>query len=122
MACGEVVAAATIMLPIYFLSGAEVPTFADSAGGGWIITSLIGLFMLDTYLYFESLRLSGPIVTAAGNYVMILAGVTWGVMLLGETVPRRLWGSLILVLMALILLQSGPRKSVGGADFRSGYG
>jgi hypothetical protein len=38
-----------------------------------------------------------------------------GVLLLGQAVPRHLWGSPILVLVALRLLYSCPRKSASAA-------
>ena len=109
MASAEVLVAIPIMIPIYIFAGAELPAFGGLAGGGWAILLLITLFMLDTYLYFESLRLSGPVFTAAGNYVMVVTGIIWGVALLGEDFPRWMWLSLALVLMALVLLERDRR-------------
>lgn len=104
VATGEVLIAIVLMLPLYLWSGATVP-FAGSWGAGEVaILVMIGFWTLDTYLYFEIVRLAGPVFTSYANYIMLVSGVIWGSILFSERPTAAFWMSLALVVAALILL------------------
>jgi len=71
--------------------------------------------MLDTDLDFEGSLLSGPIVTTACNCPMILSGVTWASYCWDRLFRATCGEVLFLVLVALRLLYSCPRKSASAA-------
>lgn len=121
VATGEVLAAIPLMLPIYFWSGAVFPFSGTWNTGQWAVLVMIVFWTIDTYLYFEIVRLAGPVFTSQANYVMLLSGVIWGAVFFAERPTAIFWLSLALVVIALALLSwqrlRAPRKEgVGSAQ------
>ncbi|MFT5506917.1 MAG: drug/metabolite transporter (DMT)-like permease, partial [Gammaproteobacteria bacterium] len=56
------------------------------------------------YIYFELIRLRGPIFTSHANYIMVISGVFWGFVIFGESVTHLMWVSVGLLLVSLYLV------------------
>lgn len=115
-ATGEAVAAVCMLVPIFLFTGG-----ADIAQGGWTtghsaIAVLILLTTMDCYLYFEIVRLAGPVFVSQANFVTVVAGVLWGVALHGEQPGRWIWLSALLLLGSLAMLVR-PSRPAAQEDF-----
>ena len=60
--------------------------------------------LVDIYIYFEIVRLRGPIFVSQANYFMVVSGVIWGMILLSERPGPWLWLSAALLTASLYLV------------------
>jgi len=65
--------------------------------------------LIDIYIYFELIRLKGPIYTSHANYFMVVSGVLWGMVIIAERPSSLMWVSAALLIASLYLI--GVRKT-----------
>ena len=69
--------------------------------------------LIDIYIYFELIRLKGPIYTSHANYVMVISGVLWGMIIFAERPSSLMWVSAALLIASLYLVgKSKPAKRI----------
>jgi drug/metabolite transporter (DMT)-like permease len=103
IACGESV------LATFMLIGFSVMNWQGESFEGWnsgytaiLVMSVIAL--VDIYIYFEVVRLRGPIFVSHANYFMVVSGVIWGIVFFSETPSSLLWVSAGFLLISLFLI------------------
>ena len=65
--------------------------------------SLINILCYGTFIYLVSA--TGPVFAAQMGYVITLAGIAWGIVLLGEVHSNWVWAALACMLVGLTLVQ-----------------
>jgi len=100
-----------IMLPVLFFSGGMSVFTGGWTSGHWAILAAIAFTTLTCWLYFEIIRLGGPVFVSQANFVTVFAGVIWGMTLLGERPSPWLWASLVLLIGSLAVLAGSRRKT-----------
>lgn len=114
VACGEALVAVCLMLPVFLATGGIDIVNADWTAGHWAILATVIITSLDCYLYFEIVRLAGPVFVSQANFVTVIAGVLWGMALHGEKPGHWLWVSVAFLVGSLLMLALG-RRSAGVA-------
>ena len=66
--------------------------------------------LIDIYIYFELIRLKGPIYTSHANYFMVISGVLWGMVIFAERPGPLMWVSALLLLASLYLVGNGSKS------------
>lgn len=109
---GMLTAGALWLLPGVALSGHWVPLAAD-AQGAWLALALIASSNLLAYGAFVALvTRSGAVFASQVAYVVVAAGVLWGIAVLGERHPGGFWLGAALMLAGLALtLPRGERRA-----------
>ena len=110
VAAGEALVAALLMLPVLFVSDGTSVFTGGWTEGHWAILAMVGFTALTCYLYFEIIRRAGPVFVSQANFVTVVAGVFWGMSLLGERPSPWLWVSLLLLIASLAVL-AGTRRN-----------
>ena len=73
------------------------------------------LYAVLWFLFFEIIRLAGPVFFSANNYLVPLAGVAWGMAIFGDRLSVWVWGALALMMAGVLLLTArGPRPAPDG--------
>ena len=101
---GEVVLAAFMVLPLYFIAGEPVafdPTWPE-AQTGIVIFCLVGV--VEVVLYFYLVKQTGGVLVSFGSFISLFAGVFWGMLIFDERHGPLIWGAVFLVGLSLILL------------------
>jgi drug/metabolite transporter (DMT)-like permease len=111
VASGEALVALLIMLPVLFFFGGISVFTGGWTSGHWAILAAIGFTTLTCWLYFEIIRLGGPVFVSQANFVTVFAGVIWGMTLLGERPGTWLWVSLLFLIGSLVVLAGSRRKA-----------
>jgi drug/metabolite transporter (DMT)-like permease len=70
---------------------------------------MAAISLIDIYIYFELIRIKGPIYTSHANYVMVVSGVLWGMVIFAERPSSLMWLSAALLIVSLNLV--GRSKS-----------
>jgi drug/metabolite transporter (DMT)-like permease len=104
------VAAGLALLPMALALGAmHVPlppqTNAEIANVSHIAISGIGAL-----IFFELMRLRGPVIASQVGYIVCLSGVFWGKLFFGEQHSLWVWGAMATIFVGLALVTWPARK------------
>lgn len=109
IACGEAIYASLLLLVVSLFAWQWSDVRAWNIGHSAIlIMALIAL--VDIYLYFELIRIKGPIYTSHANYFMIVSGVFWGMVIFAERPGPMTWLSGAMLIASLYLISDYRRK------------
>jgi len=107
VACGEALVALGLMLPLFLVTGGSAILHSGWTAAHWAILAMVAITTIDCYLYFEIVRLAGPVFVSRANFVTVIAGVFWAILLHGERPSAWLWVSLVFLVASLFLLLIG---------------
>ena len=113
VACGEAIFAAALLLAFSSFHWQWQDVQAWNRGHSAILF-MATISLIDIYIYFELIRLKGPIFTSHANYFMVVSGVGWGMLLFGERPSSWMWFSAALLIASLYLVgrsKSGEHES-----------
>ena len=107
MAVGCLSVGALFLLPV--LAVGDNWWFFDGAmdTGHRAVIVAIGVNAVFFYLLFEVIHREGPVFFATSNYITTLAGMGWGMALLGEAHSPLIWVALALLFAGLFLVIKG---------------
>jgi drug/metabolite transporter (DMT)-like permease len=109
------VGAGAALLPLALAVGAmHVPlppqTNAEIANLAHIAVSSFGALM-----FFELMRMRGPVIASQVGYVVCLSGVFWGKLFFGEQHSLWVWAAMLTIFAGLALVTWPARKVAGAA-------
>ncbi len=107
VACGEAIFGAVLLLAIAAFHWDWQDVEAWNKGHSAILF-MATIALVDIYIYFELIRIKGPIYTSHANYFMVISGVGWGMLIFAERPSAWMWMSAAL-LMASLYLVSKPQ-------------
>lgn len=107
VACGEAIYASLLLIAFasFNWQWQDVQTWNQ---GHAAIVFMAMIALIDIYIYFELIRLKGPIYTSHANYFMVISGVLWGMVIFAERPSSVMWLSAVLLIASLYLI--GARK------------
>ncbi len=105
VACGEALYASLLMIVIaaFHWQAQDLQSW-NQGHSAIVVMALISL--VDIWLYFELIRLKGPIFTSHANYFMVASGLLWGMVIFGERPSALIWLSVLLLVVSLYLVSS----------------
>ena len=111
MATAMSLAAAAFLVPAMIVEGSG--WFFDSGldTGGWAVIGLGAVFALLFVLFFEIVRLAGPVFFSGVNYIVPISGVVLAMLIFGERLGPWLWAALALMLAGLALMNARRRAA-----------
>ncbi len=114
LAAGMLLAAATMLTPVVFLMDV---LYLPSLPVGEAEIGMLGQIVISSVAYlifFEVLRLAGPVFMSFTGYIVTLTGIAWGVLLFGESHSPWVWGAALLIFAGLALVNLRRNASSGG--------
>ena len=113
MAVGGLSVGALFLLPL--LAVGDNWWFFDGPmdTGHWAVIIAVMVNAVFFYLLFEVIHREGPVFFATSNYITTLAGIGWGMLLLGEAHSTFIWVALVLLFAGLYLVMKGADGSPG---------
>ena len=103
VACGEALYAAALLL-IFASFNWQWQDVATWNQGHSAILFMALISLIDIYIYFELIRIKGPIYTSHANYIMVVSGVIWGMIIFAERPTSMMWFSAALLIVSLYLV------------------
>lgn len=113
VATGEALAGTVMLLPLFVLSRENIANYLHWGEGTWPIPFMVLFGLVEIYLYFEIVRLAGPVTVSQANYVAVVAGVIWGMVIFGEPFMPVLWLAGLLLVTSLYLTREKRRVMPG---------
>jgi drug/metabolite transporter (DMT)-like permease len=108
VACGEALFAAVLLI-VFSSFNWQWQDVESWNRGHSAILFMAAISLIDIYIYFELIRIKGPIYTSHANYVMVVSGVLWGMVIFAERPSSLMWLSAALLIVSLNLV--GRSKS-----------
>ena len=103
--------AALWLLPGALLVGPlRIPLPPDSTGD-WAVLVQIAVTTVAYVIFFELMRIGGPVFFSQVGYVVTITGIVWGSLLFGETHGFGLYLATAIVFLGLILVNQQPKRT-----------
>lgn len=103
VACGEAIVG-SLMLLAFTAFHWDWQDLQSMNRGHAAIGVMAAIALIDIYLYFELIRLKGPIFTSHANYFMVISGIFWGMVIFAERPGAWTWTSALLLIGSLYLI------------------
>jgi len=109
VACGEAIVASLILIMFSLFNWQWQDVQSWNQGHNAILFMAV-ISLVDIYIYFELIRLKGPIYTSHANYFMVISGVLWGMLMFAERPSPLMWISALLLVASLYLIGNSKSK------------
>ena len=112
LGCGEALLALAMLAPAYLWHGVSADLDVPFGVGHIAMMVMVGFALIEIFLYFEILRIAGPIFTSQTNFVTVVSGVVWAMIIFDERPNEWLWLSAALLGIALLIIATdGSRRA-----------
>ncbi|CAN0388940.1 unnamed protein product [Phaeothamnion confervicola] len=101
--------AAVCILPVALMVGAPHLPLPPQGPADWALLVQCGLAGLGSLMFFEVMRLAGPVFFSQTGFLVTLAGVFWGWLLFGETHSAWVWAAMASIFAGLALVTRAGR-------------
>ena len=115
VACGEAIYASLLILVVAAFHWQPQDLQSWNQGHSAILVMAL-ISLVDIWLYFELIRIKGPIFTSHANYFMVASGLLWGMVIFGERPGALIWLSVLLLIVSLYLV-SRRKTSQDAVDY-----
>jgi len=116
LAAGMLLAAGLILAPVVFAMDVLYLPAVPAGAAEIAILGQIAVSCVAYLIFFEVLRLAGPVFMSFTGYIVTLTGIGWGVLLFGERHSPWVWGAAALIFSGLALVnlrRSGAPATAG---------
>jgi len=111
-------AAVVGLIPIAWLWGAFHPLWPPFHAGEYALFGHMAVAAIGSILYFEVMRMAGPVFLSQVGYVVTVTGMLWGMALFGERHSPLIWVAVLVIFCGLALVT----RSFSLRRLRSGSG
>jgi len=103
--------ASVVLVPVILATDTFVPLGFPWGALEWAVIGIVAVNALSYAVFYHLIQIAGPVFATQMAYVVTIAGVAWGIVILGEQHSVWVWGALVLVLAGLALVT--PRAEDG---------
>jgi drug/metabolite transporter (DMT)-like permease len=104
-------AVALILAPLAVATGSFYPLWPPFLAADYAILGHMAAASLGSLVFFEIMRMAGPVFLSQVGYIVTITGLMWGIALFGERHSAWIWAALAIVLVGLALVTWPARKS-----------
>lgn len=116
LACGMTLAGGAGMACVMLVTGqGYVLGEAGWQARDWAVLGQIVISAVAFVIFFELLRMVGPVVTGVVAFVITCSGILWGMAIFGEVHSVWVWAAVVLVLVGLALVNRPTAPPAGPA-------
>lgn len=118
MAAGMLGAAAIVLTPAVIGLGVFYPLYPPFDAPELAVLGQIAISALAYVIFFEIVRMVGPVYMSFTGYVVTLTGIGWGMLIFGESHSPWVWAAALLIFTGMALVNPRRRAAVSpaGAD------
>jgi drug/metabolite transporter (DMT)-like permease len=109
VACGTLLAASMLMLPVSLATGTFYPIWEKLDFVNGLILAHIMTTAFSFFLYFTLLRLAGAVYFSQVTYIITGTAVTLGILFFAETHSTWIWGALVVIVAGVALVNLRQR-------------
>ena len=111
LSAGMLTASAIMLLPLVLYSGSFYHLQTPLTTPDFIILLEIILSTIGYILFFQLLKIAGPVYYSLVDTIVVLTGVTWGYLIFNEHLNAWTGMAVILIIISLMLVTRNQRKA-----------
>lgn len=111
LACGVLLASAVFLAPIMVATGQAYLFPGPELSGDLAVLGAVLLHAVFWVMFFEIVRLAGPVFFSQFNFIAVLAGIGWAILIFGDRPSVYIWGALVLLFAGLALIIWSMRRA-----------
>ena len=111
LACGVLLASAVFLAPIMVATGQVYLFPGPDLSGDLAVLGAVMLHAVFWVMFFEIVRLAGPVYVSQFNFLAVLAGMGWAILIFGDRPSTYIWGALVLLFAGLALIIWSMRRA-----------
>ena len=104
-------ASALILLPTAVISGNFYLPWPPFAAADYAVMAHMLSASVGSLLFFEIIRLAGPVFLSQVAYIVTLTGLLWGIALFGERHSEWIWAAMAVIFVGLALVTKPERAA-----------
>ena len=112
LSTGLLLTAAVVTFPIMLASDGIYLFWQTSSSTTWIIIWTGCINMVSFFCMFEIIRRAGAIFFGQYNYVIVISGIVWSILIFNEILSFWFWIALASMLIGLYLSNAGTNQSI----------
>jgi len=97
------------LLPLALWQGIHIP-IPPAHAGDWALLALAAMYWVSSLLFFEVMRLAGPVFFSQTGFISTIFGVFWGWLFFGETHSLYIWAAMTAILAGLAFVTRAGRS------------
>jgi len=109
LSCGTLIFGALLLLPFILGIGGNIGFAPPWRIVHWAAAIMALVNALMTVIFIELVRRRGPVFTSQTAYLITIAGVLWGIVLLHERHSLWIWTAMLLMCLGVALVSRQPR-------------
>jgi drug/metabolite transporter (DMT)-like permease len=103
------VGSALSLLPLALWQGVYIP-IPPATPGDWALIALATMYWISSLLFFEVIRLAGPVFFSQTGFISTIFGVLWGWLFFDEAHSLYIWGAMAAIFVGLALVTRAGRS------------
>jgi drug/metabolite transporter (DMT)-like permease len=112
LSCGGLLASAVMLAPVAWLQEGFIGLVPPWGAVQWAGIAMAAVNALMSALFILSIRYAGPVFASQTAYVMTIAGVLWGMLLLHERHSLWIWAAMLAMCAGVALVTRSQREAV----------
>ena len=91
------------MAPLFLVNGSHDFAALAELQNSAVVMAFILFTVLEIFLYFEIVRLSGAVFVSQASFITVATGVAWGVFFFDEQHGHWIWASMAILAASIYL-------------------
>jgi drug/metabolite transporter (DMT)-like permease len=114
LSCGGLIASAVMLAPLAWLHEGFIGLMPPWGAVQWAGIAMALVNALMSAIFILSIRYAGPVFTSQTAYLITIAGVLWGMLLLHEHHSLWIWAAMLAMCAGVALVTRRPRQRPAG--------
>ena len=110
LASGMLMTSSLILIPLVFLTNNFYTFHVPLTLPDWIIIFEIALSSIGYLLFFQLIKIAGPVYYSLVDTIVVLTGVFWGYILFHEKLNQWTVTAIVFIILALLMVTQQQRK------------
>ncbi len=93
----------------------RLPDLSADSLALWCVLIAMAISSIAYFLYFEIVRMAGPVAVSLVGYIVTATGIAWGMVIFGERHSPYVWAAVAVIFAGLALVNWRQGQAVGRA-------
>lgn len=111
LAGGMLLTLAAVLWPTALATGQAFAPAAPPDLPTWAVLGSVAVTTVAYIVFFEIVRLAGPVATSVVGYIVTATGIGWGMLIFGEQHSPYVWGAVAVIFAGLALVNGRQMRA-----------
>lgn len=112
LSAGMLIFSSLMLIPMVIITDSFYTFQIPFTAPDWVIILEILLSSIGYVLFFQLIKLAGPVYYSMVDTIVVITGILWGYLIFGEQLNRFTGGAVICIVIALLIVTHEQRHAV----------